>query len=101
MPMLYTEEFLKIPGNLDRLVKNYVDGMNALPPVNKDGVNSQIKAVNTHSVGKKRLTQLKESDIPILICTGDTDIMVRPKASLYLKSVSIIISNHIFIKFEY
>uniref|UniRef100_A0A7S4MSZ8 AB hydrolase-1 domain-containing protein n=1 Tax=Vannella robusta TaxID=1487602 RepID=A0A7S4MSZ8_9EUKA len=89
--LMYTESFLKAEvdgmSNVERLTNVFLESVKKLPPPNEQGMRSQVLAVNTHSVGKKRLQKLKESGIPILVCTGDTDKLVNPKASLYLRSV--------------
>ena len=89
--LMYTDDFLnqEVDGmkNKERMAELYLKSVKSLPPFNQKGMISQVMAVQTHKVGPDRLMKLKESGIPILISTGDTDKLVNPKASLFLKSV--------------
>lgn len=91
---MYTDSYLdaEIDGitNLEKHMNLYKETVKSLPPPVLHGLKSQVLAVNTHSVGKDRLETLRDSKIPILICTGDTDHLVNPKASEYLRDVSYI-----------
>lgn len=97
MDLMYTDDFLSKEveegiTNKEKLTTLYLEAVKKLPKPSIAGFASQIFAVQTHSVGAKRLSQLKTSGIPILICTGDTDKLVNPQASLFLKSVRVLIS---------
>eukprot|EP00012_Vannella_robusta_P000303 CAMPEP_0206186356 /NCGR_PEP_ID=MMETSP0166-20121206/2358_1 /ASSEMBLY_ACC=CAM_ASM_000260 /TAXON_ID=95228 /ORGANISM="Vannella robusta, Strain DIVA3 518/3/11/1/6" /LENGTH=211 /DNA_ID=CAMNT_0053601733 /DNA_START=1129 /DNA_END=1764 /DNA_ORIENTATION=+ len=91
MALLYPEAFMntvskngKTYGEL--ATARYILMTNTLPP-DSSGFRSQVLAVQTHSVKSHRLELLKQANIPILISTGDTDNLVNPKASYYLKEV--------------
>lgn len=93
MKMMYTDSYLEetVDGitNFEKHLKLYKESNEALPPPTLQGLRSQVFAVHTHSVGKERLELLKNSGIPILVCTGDTDHLVNPKASEFLREVCI------------
>eukprot|EP00339_Tiarina_fusa_P030058 CAMPEP_0117081294 /NCGR_PEP_ID=MMETSP0472-20121206/57309_1 /TAXON_ID=693140 ORGANISM="Tiarina fusus, Strain LIS" /NCGR_SAMPLE_ID=MMETSP0472 /ASSEMBLY_ACC=CAM_ASM_000603 /LENGTH=205 /DNA_ID=CAMNT_0004809189 /DNA_START=152 /DNA_END=766 /DNA_ORIENTATION=+ len=91
MSLLYPPEFLSKKATAEKTfgditIERYIRGAEKFPP-NPAGFRSQTFAVQTHSVGKKRLHILKETGIPVLISTGDTDNLVNPKASFYLKRI--------------
>ena len=88
-PESYLNEVIDGVTNLDRLVAKYLATKEQEGPPNSQGLLAQFRAVRTHSVGKRRLLELKESTIPIFICTGDSDNLVKPKGSQYLADVSI------------
>jgi pimeloyl-ACP methyl ester carboxylesterase len=48
------------------------------------GAVGQLSAVLRHRLGRERLEQLRQTKIPILVCTGDQDNLVRPSNSYFL-----------------
>ena len=56
-----------------------------IPEPNKQGMRSQLLAVQTHSVGRRRLDMLKSRQFPIQVITGTEDLLVNPKASYFLR----------------
>ncbi|KAI8836832.1 Alpha/Beta hydrolase protein, partial [Chytridium lagenaria] len=55
-----------------------------VPRPSDDGVNGQRMACYTHFVSRARLRKLRDYGIPIIVLTGDDDILVRPGNSIYL-----------------
>lgn len=50
----------------------------------KQALQSQTMAVMTHSVAAKQLNKFKEWNIPVLVMTGLSDVLVAPSNSKYL-----------------
>ena len=57
---------------------------------------NQLAAVHTHYLSKNQLKKIKDSEIPIWICTGTDDKLVKPQNSLYLMDILKPIKSTIF-----
>ncbi|KAJ3215806.1 hypothetical protein HDU67_010299 [Dinochytrium kinnereticum] len=70
--------------NTDYMRKWWEDRQDRIPGPTNNGVKGQRMACYTHYVSRARLRKLRDYGIPIIVLTGDDDILVRPKNSIYL-----------------
>jgi len=87
--VLFSPKFLETVNesgktNRELQIERIIEIGKQLPPPNPAGLRSQILAVQTHSIGKRRLEMLKIRKFPILIIVATEDMLVNPKASYFL-----------------
>ncbi|KAJ3110727.1 hypothetical protein HDU96_006337 [Phlyctochytrium bullatum] len=70
--------------NTDYMRKWWEDRQDRVPRPHENGVKGQRMACYTHYVSRARLRKLRDFGIPIIVLTGDDDILVRPSNSIYL-----------------
>ncbi|KAI9329707.1 alpha/beta-hydrolase, partial [Obelidium mucronatum] len=58
-----------------------------MPTQTTQGANGQLKASTSHYVSKKRLKEIKDQKIPVMVVTGTWDNFVNPSNSAYLAQV--------------
>ncbi|KAN0035520.1 hypothetical protein ACTA71_004792 [Dictyostelium dimigraforme] len=76
--------------NLDLFLEQFIiDNEPGKPQPSLSALYGHIRTVNTHSVSKKRLLEIKKQlhSTPITIITGTVDDLVNPSGSHYLKSI--------------
>lgn len=97
LPLLYSEEWLNQSyvddsgvqwriKNRDVVKKELIESKSKYKE-NFLGIVYQVAAILTHHVSAKKLNQIKESRIPVLIMTGTDDKLIYPSNSYYLKKI--------------
>ncbi|KAK5577746.1 hypothetical protein RB653_002694 [Dictyostelium firmibasis] len=98
--ILYSKEYLEKKSktnqdktNLDIFLEQFIidNKPDGKPQPSLSALYGHIRTVNTHSVSKKRLLEIKNNlninSTPITIITGTNDDLVDPSGSYYLKSI--------------
>ncbi|KAI9209576.1 Alpha/Beta hydrolase protein [Polychytrium aggregatum] len=86
-PLPETEESKGCVTNLDVMRKWFYEKELRHPQPSEVGLRNQRWACTTHLVNKRRLLQLKHTNIPILLVAGDCDAVIRPTNTLYLSAI--------------
>ncbi|KAF2075411.1 hypothetical protein CYY_003290 [Polysphondylium violaceum] len=94
LEILYSATYLAQPHltqtdktNKQVLIEDYIESQKTDPQPTLPAVAGHIRAVMTHRVSEKRLNEIKESKIPILIMTGTKDDLVKSSNSYHLSKV--------------
>ncbi|KAJ3332712.1 hypothetical protein HDU76_013325 [Blyttiomyces sp. JEL0837] len=70
--------------NTEFMRKWWEDRKERVPLPSPQGIRGQRLACYTHHMSRRRLHKLRDSGIPIIVITGDSDVVVRPSNSIYL-----------------
>ncbi|RKP24093.1 Alpha/Beta hydrolase protein [Syncephalis pseudoplumigaleata] len=92
--MLFPKAWLEQPSkddpsqtNEERMIALFKERVVHTPLQPLNGVLGQLSAVMRHHVGRERLQKIRETGIPILVCTGTEDNLVRPSNSHFMAEV--------------
>lgn len=91
MPMIHSDKWLNEKHssgktNLEYVSEIHEERMKEDGPLSFLGIFGQISAIMTHYISKSRMKKIKDYGIPVFICTGTKDHLVRPKNSFLLKN---------------
>ncbi|RKP06617.1 Alpha/Beta hydrolase protein [Thamnocephalis sphaerospora] len=89
--LLYPKKWLDMPHpngsgqtNREAVANSMVERIVRSPVQTSAGAIGQLSAVMRHSVGRDRLERIRSAGIPVLVCTGTEDNLVRPSNSQFL-----------------
>jgi pimeloyl-ACP methyl ester carboxylesterase len=92
--MLFPRAWLDQPSSKDpkrtneeQMVALFKERIIETPVQPRSGVIGQLSAVVRHHIGRDRLINIRDTGIPILVCTGTDDKLIRPSNSYYIADV--------------
>ncbi|KAI8051103.1 Alpha/Beta hydrolase protein [Syncephalis plumigaleata] len=85
--MLFSEDWLNAPSRSEPSKRNMdvvVEGINFWAETNLAIIGMQTKAMSTCTISEEEFANIRNSKIPVLVCTGDADTLMVPANSEYI-----------------